>query len=88
MDAFSIRQGNSRVQKNVTSIRKETSFFSLPASESKPARYRRGAVVGLDALAVEAFLCGGVALEGFDSCRNRRFTGGCHGEAEASAVKI
>ena len=62
-------------------------MFLRPPSESLPT-HRRGAGVGLSALAAVGLFRGGVAFRVSDSCGVRGILGGCHVEAQANAAHI
>ena len=69
----------------LSTISNETSMFLRPSSDSQPTRPRRGAGVGLAALAAVSTFGGGVAMGSSNSCGLRGIFGGCQDEAKANA---
>ena len=73
---------------NLSTILSETSMFSLPSSESQPARQCSGAGVGLAALAAVHLFGGGVAIGNSDSCGLPGDFVACQDEKKPNAENI
>ena len=58
----------SEEQKDLQIISNETSMFLAPPKPSEPTRQRRGAGVGVAALAAVGLFGGGLALGSSDGC--------------------
>ena len=75
-------------ESDLTIVRNEMSMFLRPPSEPNPTRTRRGASMGLAALAAVGLFGGGIAMGSPDSCGLRGISGGCHDQAQAKAASI
>ena len=84
---FQINHELQESETDLTTIRNETSMFLRPPSEQQP-RKRRGAGVGLAALAAVGLFGGGIAMGSSDSCGLQGIFGGCHDQAQANAANI
>ena len=70
---------------DLSTILNETSMFLRPPSGSQPTRQRRGAGVGLAALAAVGIFGDGVAMGTSNSSGLRGVFAGCQDEAKANA---
>ena len=84
---YQINHEITESENDLTLIRNETSMFLRPPSEQQP-RKRRGAGVGLTALAAVGLFGSGIAMGSSDSCGIRGIFGGCHDQAQANAANI
>ena len=84
---FQINHELQESETDLTTIRNETSMFLRPSSEQQ-LRKRRGAGVGLAALAAVGLFGGGIAMGSSDSCGLQGIFGGCHDQAQANAANI
>ena len=84
---FQINHEIHASENDLNTIRNETSMFLRPPSDQQP-RKRRGAGVGLAALAAVGLFGGGIAMGSSDSCGLQGIFGGCHDQAQANAANI
>ena len=77
----------AEAQKDLLVIRNETSMF-LSSLKPEATRQRRGAAVGMAALAAVGLFGSGVAMGNSDSCGLRGIFGGCHDQTKANAENI
>ena len=85
---FQINQEINESENDLSTIRNETAMFLRPPSEQQPTRTRRGASVGLAALAAVGLFGGGIAMGSSGSYGFRGIFGGCHDQAQANAANI
>ena len=78
----------SEAQKDLQIISNETSMFLSPPKPSEPTRQRRGAGVGVAALAAVGLFGGGLALGSSDGCGLRGIFGNCQDQSKANAENI
>ena len=85
---FQIDQELQESRHDLSAILNGTSNVFASLSDSQLTRQRRGAGVGLAALAAVSLFGGGVAMGNSNSCGLRGMFGGCQDEAAANAENI
>ena len=78
----------SLAQQDTALIRNETVLFFTPPKPPKSTRHRRGASMGLAALAAVGPFVGGLAVSGSDSCGLRGLVGNCQDQGKANAEYV
>ena len=78
----------SFAQQDLALIFNETAMFLTPPTPSMSTRKRRGATVGLAALAAVGLFGGRLAVDGSDSCGLRGIFGKCQDQSKANAENV